>query len=139
MRGETRSGGGRHRRRGARCRWPSGPGSWGVQARVERFVEPALLLVLQAGPRHGYELADSLRELIPDEHVDVGNLYRLLRGLEAEGIVTSEWEADGPGPGRRTYTLTEAGLRLLDTWADALRRSATTVATFLDRYEGSHQ
>lgn len=63
----------------------------------------------------------------------------MLRGLEAEGIVTSEWEAAGPGPGRRTYTLTAAGTRLLDTWAEALRRSATTITAFLDRYERSHQ
>lgn len=111
------------------------PGVWGVHARVERFVEPSLLLVLRDGPRHGYELAEALGALIPEEHVDGGNLYRLLRGLEAEGIVTSEWEADGPGPGRRTYTLTAAGTRLLDTWAEALRRSATTIDTFLDRYQ----
>jgi PadR family transcriptional regulator, regulatory protein PadR len=112
-----------------------GPSTWGVHARVERFVEPSLLLVLRDGPRHGYELAEELGALIPEEHVDGGNLYRLLRGLEGEGIVTSEWEADGPGPGRRTYTLTEAGRRLLDTWAEALAHSAVTITAFLDRYQ----
>src|SRR6266508_2362312 len=51
-----------HGGRGARCRWLTQPGTWEVHARVERFVEPALLLVLRDGETHGYDLADSLAE-----------------------------------------------------------------------------
>ena len=51
----------RHRRgRGPRTRWLVEPGRWGVRARVERFVEPAVLLLLAERPRHGYELIDEL-------------------------------------------------------------------------------
>ena len=67
--------------------------------------------------------------------VDVGNLYRLLRALEAEGLVSSEWSADLPGPAKRTYQLTEEGRRLLDRWAEALRQAQTDVQSFLDRYD----
>jgi DNA-binding PadR family transcriptional regulator len=112
------------------------PGSWGVRARVERFIEPSLLLLLRDGPRHGYELAEAAGEHLADERgVDLGNLYRLLRGLEDEGVVTSVWRADLPGPTRRTYKLTEAGRTLLDSWADALRRTEQVIAAFLRRYE----
>ena len=112
------------------------PGHWAVRARVERFVEPAVLLLLRERAMHGYELIERIPEVAgEDVRVDVGNLYRILRALEQEGIVTSEWSADLPGPAKRTYELTEAGSRLLDRWAEALRRSQAVVGGFLDRYE----
>ena len=67
--------------------------------------------------------------------VDIGNLYRLLRALEDEGLVSSEWSADLPGPAKRTYELTDQGRRLLDRWAEALRRAQGTIENFLERYE----
>jgi poly-beta-hydroxybutyrate-responsive repressor len=107
-----------------------------VRARVERFVEPALLLLLRERPMHGYELIEHLPDVAgPETHVDVGNLYRVLRALEEERIVTSEWSADLPGPAKRTYELTEDGRRLLDRWAEALREAQGAISGFLERYE----
>ena len=111
-----------------------GPGRWGVRARVERFSEPALLLLLRERAAHGYELLDALPPLTGDARVDMGNLYRVLRALEEDGLVRSEWQADAPGPAKRTYELTEEGARLLDEWAAALRRSRERIDVFLDRY-----
>jgi poly-beta-hydroxybutyrate-responsive repressor len=112
------------------------PGHWGVRARVERFSEPALLLLLRERPTHGYELLEELPAFTGEARVDMGNLYRILRALEEDGLVTSRWEAGAPGPARRTYELTDEGRRLLDEWAAALRRSRTRIDAFLDRYEG---
>ena len=119
----------------SRSRRRLGPGRWHVHARVERFVEPSLLLLLRERPLHGYELLERLPELGVEGRVDIGNLYRLLRALEEEGLVASEWRDDEPGPTKRVYELTPEGLRLLDTWAEALKRARGTIATFLDRYE----
>ena len=122
--------------RGARCRSYVRPGHWRVHARVERFVEPALLLLLRERAMHGYELIERLPELVGDEvRIDVGNLYRILRALEEEGLVTSEWSADLPGPAKRTYELTDAGARLLDQWAVSLREARQVIESFLARYE----
>ena len=127
----------RHRGgRGARCRRRLGPGHWGVRARVERFSEPAVLLLLRERPAHGYELLEALPEVIGETRVDMGNLYRILRALEEDGLVSSEWQADAPGPAKRTYELTAEGRRLLDEWATALRHSRERIDGFLDRYEG---
>ena len=112
------------------------PGHWGVRARVERFSEPALLLLLRERPTHGYELLEALPGLTGEARVDMGNLYRVLRALEEDDLVTSRWEAGAPGPAKRTYELTAEGRRLLDEWANALRRSRERIDTFLDRYEG---
>lgn len=116
-------------RGGPRARRHHG-GRWRVVARVERFTEPVLLLLLRERPAHGYDLLERLPELTGEQRVEMGNLYRLLRGLEDEGLVTSTW-ADA----KRTYAITERGRQLLDQWVEALRRSQTRTQLFLDRYE----
>src|SRR6266567_4221888 len=104
-----------HRTRRSRSRRMVRPGHWHVHARVERFIEPTLLLLLREGPMHGYELLE--------------------RSPEEEGIVTSEWDRELPGPAKRTYALTPAGQRVLDKWAEALRRAETVIDGFLQRYD----
>jgi PadR family transcriptional regulator, regulatory protein PadR len=129
-----------HHRRRQRARNRSlGERGWEVRARVERFGEPALLALLAARPTHGYELMEQLPELT-GERVDVGNLYRALRSLEDEGLVTSEWSADLPGPTKRTYTLTDQGHELLRAWLAALAQLRDDVNVFLDRAQkgGDH-
>lgn len=122
--------------RRSRSRRPVKPGHWEVRARVERFIEPSLLLLLREHPVHGYELLERLDELAgEDEPVGAGNLYRILRALEDEGIVKSEWNAELPGPAKRTYELTAAGRRLLDSWAGALRETQDVIGAFVERYE----
>jgi poly-beta-hydroxybutyrate-responsive repressor len=111
-----------------------------VRARVERLIEPALLLLLAERPRHGYDLLENVPALIGESaDVDLGNLYRLLRGLEAEGVVSSTWHADAPGPARRVYKLTPAGVRLLGAWAAALRSTQSVIADFLDRHDNGER
>jgi poly-beta-hydroxybutyrate-responsive repressor len=116
-------------------------GSWDVRARVERFSEPVLLLLVSAGPTHGYELLERLPPLVGEDRVDVGNVYRTLRALEDEGLVASEWRADLPGPAKRTYTLTEDGRAALTAWLDSLTRLRESLGGFLDdasREGGDH-
>ena len=122
--------------RGARCRREVRPGVWKVQARVERFVEPALLLLLAERPRHGYDLVESLPDVTGDaRRVDMGNLYRLLRALEREGLVASSWDEGATGPAKRVYTLTEAGRAVLDRWAESLPEVRSVVDAFVERHE----
>jgi DNA-binding PadR family transcriptional regulator len=109
-----------------------------VRGRVERFVEPSLLLMLAERPRHGYELLEEVESLAgegEDTGADLGNLYRVLRGLESEGFVRSSWRPQLGAPPRRTYQITPAGRRLLAQWAEALARTQSVIGTFLERYE----
>jgi len=119
--------------RGARCRWRDESGAWSVRARIERFVEPALLLLLAEGPKHGYELLDDLPELSGEGRVDLGNLYRLLRSLEEEGIVASRWDEGEVGPAKRVYWLTDSGRGLLERWVEGLGSARDAVTAFLER------
>jgi DNA-binding PadR family transcriptional regulator len=102
-----------------------------VGARLERFTEPVILAVLRSGPTHGYDLADALRPWIPEGQIDLGNLYRLLRSMEDDGIVRSHWAQNDPGRAKRMYELTNDGAQLLAAWLESLRTAGDTIAAFL--------
>ena len=129
----------RHRWR-SRNRHRRSDGTWAVRARVERFGEPAVLLLLSRGATHGYELLERLPEFLGEERVDVGNVYRALRALEEDGLVESEWQADLPGPAKRTYTLTDDGRAALDAWLESLESLRESLGSFIDdaRKGGDH-
>ena len=127
-------------RAGPRSRHSHG-GRWLVRARVERFAEPSVLLLIRDRPGvHGSELLEEIETLFPGSQPDMGNLYRLLRSLEDEGFVRSEWDEDAPGPARRRYWLTAEGERLLGAWAAALGHARGRIDDFLQRHEkgGDH-
>jgi poly-beta-hydroxybutyrate-responsive repressor len=112
-----------------------GRGRRGRGGRIERFQVAALLLLLRERPTHGYDLLERLPALTGEERVDVGNLYRVLRALEEQGLVASEWDESLPGPAKRTYELTGAGRASLDRWAAALTHTRTHIDRFLQLYE----
>nr|BFE60645.1 PadR family transcriptional regulator [Dactylosporangium thailandense] len=67
--------------------------------------------------RYGYELRQALVERgLP---IEEGTLYPLLRRLEAQGVLSSEWQT-AEGKPRRYYRLSAEGLRLYErltsTW-----------------------
>ena len=95
----------------------------------------ALLLLLRERGAHGYDLLDRLPELIGDERVDVGNLYRVLRALEEQGLVSSVWDESLPGPAKRTYELTAAGAEALERWAASLADTRERIDRFLERHQ----
>lgn len=61
-------------------------------------------------PRYGYELRQALAE--KGMPIEEGTLYPLLRRLEAQGLLKSEWKIED-GPPRRYYSLNPDGQILL--------------------------
>src|SRR5215213_7664773 len=103
--------------------------------RIERFQVAAILLLLHERAAHGYDLLDRLPELTGDDRVDVGNLYRVLRRLEEQGLVRSEWDESIAGPAKRTYELTDAGREALERWAASLAETRDRIDRFLERLQ----
>lgn len=61
-------------------------------------------------PRYGYELRQALAERgMP---IEEGTLYPLMRRLESQGLLKSEWKIED-GPPRRYYALNAEGRKLL--------------------------
>ncbi len=108
-----------------------------MRVRVERFIEPVLLLAALESPFHGYDLPRLLEKWgLSVSAIDLGNLYRVLRFLETEGLLRSSWEEVG-GRGRRVYRPTPAGRALLHLWTEGLREHLKQVQTFLQRIEAA--
>jgi poly-beta-hydroxybutyrate-responsive repressor len=101
----------------------------------KNFARPCLLLLLAEAPAHGYELMDRLRAF-GFEVNDPASVYRSLRQMEQEGLVTSEWELSARGPARRVYCLNSDGSDLLEAWAFALEKNRQILGQFLARYRG---
>ncbi|HET7828879.1 MAG TPA: PadR family transcriptional regulator [Candidatus Limnocylindrales bacterium] len=100
----------------------------GGQQELRRGTVVLACLLLLREPGYGYALLDRLREL--GFTVDANTLYPLLRRLEGQGLLASEWNTQEARP-RKFYRISPDGERLsaalLADWArmDAsLRRLA---------------
>ena len=108
---------------------------WAPIGAHHRWMEPFVMVLLAAGPAHGYAIVGELAALgITNRSVDLGQVYRTLRDLEAAGQVRSEWSTAGSGPARREYQLTDAGYAALDEWAAVIKERARLIAEFDARY-----
>jgi DNA-binding PadR family transcriptional regulator len=61
--------------------------------------------------QYGYSLKEQLAQ--HNIEIDQGTLYPLLRRLESQGLLDSEWVVTGPRP-RRYYRLNGTGQEMLD-------------------------
>lgn len=126
-----------------RRRWRSGQGEKACPRRINRFLEPCLLLLLHCNEAHGYELLEGLKQFGFEQNpVDSSTVYRRLRGLEKREFVTSRWDTESAGPARRLYQITEEGDRYLAWWVDDLRETDRVLHYFLgvyDRHMEVHQ
>lgn len=108
---------------------------WAPLGGRHRWMEPFVLAVLATSGAHGYAITAELEEMgITGGAVDVGQVYRTLRDLEAAGHVTSRWSTEPVGPQRREYELTAAGYAALDEWAAVMKERARLVGEFDGRY-----
>lgn len=124
-------------------RWRGGGHGWrggrGPQrGQIARLVEPCLLVLLQDGPRHGYDLIAAMGRFgLDPQLLDSGLIYRALRAMEANGWVVSRWALGESGPPRRLYELTPAGREALALWREELRHTHDVLHRLLDDAGGS--
>ena len=77
-------------------------------------------------PLYGYSLVQKLSDCgVP---VEANTLYPLLRRLEKQGLLTSEWETTGVKP-RKNYITTELGSKVYEE----LRTHWTKMVTEMNR------
>ncbi len=75
---------------------------------------------------YGYALISSLAD--NGLEIEQGTLYPLLRRLESQGLLKSEWNVDGSRP-RRYYVISPTGLEMLA----ALTAEWRNLTTVMDR------
>lgn len=86
-------------------------------------------LVALRRPGHGYGLLEHLAA--HGFAVEANTLYPLLRRLESQGLLTSEWDTDGPRP-RKQYRTSPDGEALLAVLLDDLTSLRTALDSLLE-------
>ncbi|OPL17699.1 MAG: hypothetical protein AVO35_08510 [Candidatus Aegiribacteria sp. MLS_C] len=110
-------------------------GSGGSRRRINRFLEPCLLLLLHRGESYGYQLLENLERFgFSDSPADSSTIYRILRSLEDGEFVTSRWTEGDSGPARRVYSLTGRGDVYLKMWVKDLRETDRILHCFFSEY-----
>lgn len=104
-----------------------------VRVQPRNWQEPVLLLCLRERDSYGYELMERSWEFgLAD--LNSPTAYRSLRQMEKEGVIESGWETSRAGPARRVYSITDAGIDYLRSWAEFLRSYQQTTKSFLRTY-----
>jgi len=81
----------------------------GLVSELRRGTLTLSVLSQLTGPKYGYALVENLESKgVP---IEPGTLYPLLRRLEKQGLLTSEWETTGAKP-RKYYVLSSNGLKI---------------------------
>ncbi|MDP3386557.1 MAG: PadR family transcriptional regulator [Eubacteriales bacterium] len=104
--------------------------------KMERFLEVCMLLLLYDEVGYGYGLISQLEYFgFSQDELNVSTLYRTLRKMEKEELVTSFWEDGGPGPRRRVYKITQNGKKNLDQWVKILKIRKSMIEKLIGKYE----
>jgi poly-beta-hydroxybutyrate-responsive repressor len=104
--------------------------------KVERYIQPSILLALKIKSSYGYELIQELPQFgFIEGQAPPGMVYRHLRDLEENGLVLSAWVTEGSGPAKRVYELTEEGKAVLEFWIGYMKDQANKLLKFIQQYE----
>ena len=94
----------------------------GPAARIELVPGTLILLVLRvldSGPLHGYAIAQRISALSNDVlRVEEGSLYPALQKMLRNGWVRAAWSVSDTNRRVRTYSLTAAGRKQLESERD---------------------
>lgn len=104
--------------------------------RTSKFLMPAILILLAKGRSYGYHLRDDMKKQgLQDGVPDRAAIYRLLRQMELNGTVKSQWATKSSGPARRSYQITAKGRKLLAAWAQTIEQRRERLGRLLAAYQ----
>lgn len=105
---------------------PAWPSDW-----LRATLGMCALKSLESGPSYGYAIITAL-EAAGLGTIKGGTLYPLLTRLEAAGLLATEWRAGDAGPGRKYFSLTQAGHLALDEQRTAWALFTQTTNNYLN-------
>ena len=107
---------------------------------LNRLSQPTILTILAASekPLHGYVIVQraAASPMFGGKKPDATGVYRTLKRLEEQGLVTSRWDTPEEGSAKRLFTLTDKGRACLRRWIDALACYILTIDEL--RSDASH-
>jgi len=104
---------------------------------LDKFIQPALLVILTRGENHGFQLISDLEKsgMVSGGSLDPAGLYRTLKRMEANGLVASHWDTNITSKPRRVYSITDAGIHCLYSWNKTLHDYQNNLSTILQQID----
>ena len=103
-----------------------------VAGLIQEFRRGTLIMLVLSQlkePMYGYNLVKLLEEA--DISIEGNTLYPLMRRLEGQGLLKSEWETDGAKP-RKYYVITEDGTIVLEKITEHWRKFSESIEKLLN-------
>lgn len=95
-------------------------------------LEMLVLKTLSLAPRHGYGIAQHIRQLSKEVlQVEEGSLYPALQRMELKGLVTADWKLTPTKRRARYYRLTAAGRKQLGIEKGSFGRLVDAIASVM--------
>lgn len=90
---------------------------------LDKMLQPAILTILYRETSHGFKIIEQIGEspMFNGSDPDKAGVYRYLKKMEADGLLSSEWmlDEDNSKP-KRMYSITEQGRVCLTSWLNTL-------------------
>ncbi|HVY89754.1 MAG TPA: PadR family transcriptional regulator [Hyphomonadaceae bacterium] len=104
-----------------------------VAARLEQELRRGVIILATLSQLRSAQYGYSLRQALADKGMPIeeGTLYPLLRRLEGQGLLVSEWRIED-GPPRRYYTLSPEGVKHFSDLTAAWRGLTAIVDGLID-------
>lgn len=102
-----------------------------VAGLIQEFRRGTLIMLVLSQlkePMYGYNLVKVLEKA--DISIEGNTLYPLMRRLEGQGLLKSEWETDGAKP-RKYYVITEDGTIVLQKITEHWRKFSESIEKLL--------
>ena len=101
---------------------------------LARLLRPTVLALVAREKTHGYDIVRQLHELemfveIPP---DTSGVYKVLKSMDDEGLISSAWVLGDGGPAKRRYALTKDGKACLKRWVETLQNYRAQIDGLLD-------
>jgi len=82
-----------------------------------RWMQFLILRVIYEKPSYGYEIIKSTEKIADNQHkIETGTAYTLLRRMEKENLLKSNWKENKQRPAKRIYRVTPKGKEHLKVW-----------------------
>lgn len=99
-----------------------------------RHAPAFILLILAMGPNHGLGILAKMDEIAHGHRLDTAVVYRVLKKLEAEAYILSDWQESEAGPRKKVYSITEKGKQELTNFKVDIDGAIKRLTTFVSLY-----
>lgn len=100
-----------------------------------RHAPAFILLILRMQANHGLGILSKMDEIAPGHRLDTAIIYRVLKKLEQEEFIKSQWKDSEAGPKKKVYSITRAGKIELDKYKDDIEKVIKRLESFIEIYK----